>query len=587
MDPRYLLLCILSLITFACHDEGIDPTGPHAQEEGPNPEINASCFVIVTNAAGWPVKDASINLEGIHGNTDAEGLFFFRNVTLKERSTMTIEKAGYFTGVRKFNPEVNEIQFENVVLLSNTEQGTFNNAAGGTVSVKSTSGDEQARLVFPPGAAVLNNGQAYNGQVHVIAQAVIADDPEYPSKLPGNLLAIKSDGQRGLLTSYGFMVVELKSGSGELLNVAPGKDILVTMNLPSSLTQTPPQVSMWYFDESKKYWVEDGQAARINNKYSGNVDHFTFWTFGDWSPYIILDGVVKTFDGNPVPGIPVCITLKDYVIATCGRTNDQGHFSTYLPLNADVKLDVEGNCSTVIQTEHLGPFANDVTMDIVLNQDAELSTLQGTAFNCHEEPLTNGYLRITGKTWYNYFVLTQSNGSFSIPMYDCIGEQGTLRVVDLDTGLASKPVLLTLSPQMDLGNIHVCDDIKEYIRFTVTGFSPEYIYYYPKYDRDVTKTSKSTRIGTLDQIGPNGWMILYANDIVAGYYPHTACTCNVNLPNGEAATVSVLNLTISDYGNVGDFVRGTFDGLINKGNNGNGGSGSSSFTGSFAVIRTY
>ena len=34
---------------------------------------------------------------------------------------------------------------------------------------------------------------------------------------------------------------------------------------------------LWYFDEQKGMWVEEGVATKQGNQYVGTVNHFTDW----------------------------------------------------------------------------------------------------------------------------------------------------------------------------------------------------------------------------------------------------------------------------------------------------------------------
>ena len=76
------------------------------------------------------------------------------------------------------------------------------------------------------------------------------------------------------------------------------------MNIPADqLSSAPAQIPLWYFDEEKGVWQEEGFAKREGNKYVGTVTHFTDWNCDDPTEGATIIGRVIDCNGNPAYGV--------------------------------------------------------------------------------------------------------------------------------------------------------------------------------------------------------------------------------------------------------------------------------------------
>jgi hypothetical protein len=101
------------------------------------------------------------------------------------------------------------------------------------------------------------------------------------------------------------------------------------------MATAPESMPLWFFDEQKGLWVEEGVATKQGSSYVGSVKHFTDWNAdkpsennGD------LTGLVHC-NGIPMPGVLVRIGQ------TAAYTDQDGRFFRYVPIGIDLDVIVE------------------------------------------------------------------------------------------------------------------------------------------------------------------------------------------------------------------------------------------------------
>jgi hypothetical protein len=112
--------------------------------------------------------------------------------------------------------------------------------------------------------------------------------------MPGDLVGLNENNERGALGSLGMVAVELVSASGDPLQVKEGKKVTMKVNVPAAMLATAPAtIPMWYFDEARGYWTREGSAELQGNQYVTEVPHFSFWNCDAW--FDLVNGVPLSF----------------------------------------------------------------------------------------------------------------------------------------------------------------------------------------------------------------------------------------------------------------------------------------------------
>ena len=109
---------------------------------------------------------------------------------------------------------------------------------------------------------------------------------------PGELEGETSDGNVTALESYGFAKIVLQDESGSYLDFKEGKSATVKFPLdPNQRLDAPSEMPLWYFDEEKGIWVEEGIAKKVCNgnicEYIGEITKVHSWHNADYpiEPY--------------------------------------------------------------------------------------------------------------------------------------------------------------------------------------------------------------------------------------------------------------------------------------------------------------
>lgn len=205
----------------------------------------------------------------------------FTNLQLDQaRAYLVATKQGFFKGSRIFQPVKDGMSKPPLIkMLAMKSIGTINATSGG--AVESTGG---IKIELPANAI-----QGYTGVVNVVANYINPTSPDFFARMPGDLAADNADNKRGSLVSYGMSHLDLLDDKGNKLAIKAGQEVTVSLPIPqkfqSSATTT---IDMWYFNEDKGIWQQEGKGTYQNGKYVGKVKHFSVWNYDHWNPIMIL-----------------------------------------------------------------------------------------------------------------------------------------------------------------------------------------------------------------------------------------------------------------------------------------------------------
>ena len=545
----------------------------------PIQKFQGSLFVTVKDSGGKPIQGATIAIGDQIVTSNEDGTFFFTQITLTGDDYLQVEKPGYFKGSRRFNTIASHTQFLQITLMPQEEVGSFSGAQSATVSI-----DAKSKLTFPDHAVTRADGSAYNGTVHVLASPIYGDDPQLSQKMPGALTGLDQSGTKVVLGSFGMLAVELQADNGEILQVASGKTVEMQLSIPNTqLGHAPSTIPLWYFDEVQGIWVQEGEATKQGNVYVAQLPHFSFWncdipnTLVNWEARYIYP------DGRPAQNTLVCLTILNIKDQRCSNTDANGVVSGFVPANEAMELKVLNECGNILHSQQVGPFSNDVKMDVeeLAITEYDYATISGTALQCDGSPLTSGIVRVNTTKSNFLFPILDTEGHFEGGYVYCTGDVVTLYVYDVSNSLVSLPHTVTFDRSLNVGTLAACEQVDEFLRYKINGFSPEYIYFLPELS---SNNNHITKIESLDSIGVKGRFGFSFDGTTIGQYTGYAAHGNqINLPNGQKAYILNMTINVTEYGGSGQYIRGTFSGKINTGNNGAGGAGKSDFNGSFAV----
>ena len=394
------LSCLLVFSFFSCEND--DNTTIPANEE---PQINlnfeenfgtaitARFFGNVVDEQNEPIQGATIRIGNTITTTDIFGIFSVSDAAAYEKfAYITAEKDGYIIGSRALAPSASEVNRVEIMLLKEDVIATINTGQEATVNLPN--GTE---VIFD-GNFIKPDGSAYSGDVNVILKHLSPDDENMEAMMPGMLFAQDASGDAVALETYGMLAVELRSGSGEELQLAEGSVSQISMPLAANTINPPATIPLWHFDETEGYWIEEGEATLQGNMYVGDVPHFSFWNYDFPFPSIYLCIKLEDENGNSMPYTP--LDLYSNLLnstGTYGYTNANGLECGLVPSGEEFTVIVPGvSCSGEPFSTTIGPFTSDATITVtVITTDQNTTNITGTFVTCDGNNVTDGYIQLS------------------------------------------------------------------------------------------------------------------------------------------------------------------------------------------------
>jgi hypothetical protein len=559
--PTNLSCSICFLLLLSCQKNANNPAPPPPVDPLAE-KVTASISGRVLDENSKPVGNALVQASGATVNTDINGFFRLNNIQLaKNAGFVTVEKTGYLKGIRTIFTNAGVVNNVEIQLIPKTTRGNFTASAGGNISIQNGSS------VNFPASSVINaaTNSAYSGIVTVIGAYLDPTDPKLPLIMPGNLTGLTTNNEQKVLQTFGMMAVELEGSNGEKLNLASGKTATITMPIPSSLQATAPAtIPLWYFDETKGIWKEEGSATKQGNNYVGTVSHFSFWNCDVPNNFVNLK--LKLQDQNSQPAAGYNIELRNiqnnsmiYIV-----TDSSGGANGGIPANAAFEMKVYTKCG-LIHTQNIGPLvtATDLGTITTTSPPSATITVSGTTGNCNMAAITNGFVdvAIDGSLYRTAIV----KGNFSITISRCNDMATTAQIIATDeqTSQKSNPVSLNVtSGNYQSGNIIACGTpASQYINFS---FGNTNINFIPPTDsltafwNGTATTFNAWRKVFIDTATYQN-LNLYFGGKTTGVYPIGAFELR-DLRGILYSKTAPLNIIITEYGNVNEFIAGSFSG---------------------------
>jgi hypothetical protein len=551
-----IFLCGL-LIYFSCKKSDSSPATYQPEY------VNAVVSGRVVDDNNVPVEGATIKAGSSTTSTDVNGQFKLTGVTLdKKAGFVKAEKAGFFLGSRTIAVNTGGVNHVSIQLIKKTVAGNFNGSSGGTITVPSG-----GSIQFPATGVINTAGNtAYTGTVNVSAYFINPSAPNFAEIMPGALLGINNNNQQTGLQSFGMMAVELTGTGGEKLQLSTGKTATILFPIPAGLqAQAPATIPLWSLDETTGLWKEEGTANKQGSNYVGAVSHFSFWNCD--APFTVVDfkAVIKDQNNAPLPGARVVLKTAGDTLALSGvgYTDSAGKVTGKVPSGKTLTMQVHNRCGGLIHTQNIGPFSTDTDLGTVTvtNSSGGTVVISGTAVNCSGNPLANGQVNvfldgINHRTPVN-------NGNFTISISRCITTAATAQLIAIDmanTQQGPATNVAVTSGTASAGQLTACGtSLSQFINYTINNVNYSY---QPGAD---SLMAYSKNGNTSIQAYPNSqtnWR--FANLAFEGQTTGTVNLQQANfyINNKYWIKDGSMNVQVTEYGTVGEFIAGNFSGNV-------------------------
>lgn len=586
---RNLLLLFTLSLFFSCQkDLSLEDGGTVSAPPDLSTKINSSVSGFVTDENDAPVKGAAVQFGSTNISTDKYGYFEAKNVqVIKEAAVVTVIKPGYFKGIKTYMAKEGKAAFFRIKLIPKTNVGNINAASGGTVTLAN------GLSIKLPAGGIVNaaTNAAYTGTVNIAAYWINPTAADLNSIMPGDLRGINTAGSLKLLQTFGMAAVELTGAAGELLQIVSGQKATLTMPVPSSLlASAPATIPLWYFDETKGLWKEEGSAVKTGNTYVGDVSHFSFWNCDVPANYVQFNCTLKNSAGNPLPYTPVKITVAGTNNSGWGFTDSSGYVGGAVPANSNLVLEVYSNygCTTPMYTQNFATTTVNVSLGVItIPLGNSLATLTGTVTNCSNAPVSNGYIILKEGSIYTRYPLNNL-GAYSFSKIFCsIPQTVTLIGEDISALQQSLPVnyTLTVAGTNTVPAIQACNNtIAEFINYTINTTS--YSHTVPV-DSIIYTGSNNLEIEIFGYRvgGPSVNISFNAAGIgLNSMQPLASFIGGQGQMQQNAVPPNPVFVNITEYGSIGQYVSGNFTGVVREPNPPNT---SYNVTCNFRVRRTF
>jgi hypothetical protein len=585
----FFLIVLITFFSSCKKDPDVSPNNTNNGSGDPGHTVTG----VVRDQNGNNLSGITVQCDGQTATTGNFGEFTFKNVTVSDnRIVVYSNPSNYFAATATEIPSSTKRTMMNLTLMTKTTTQVLSSSTGG--SATHTSGSS----VTIPADAVQKNGTSYSGNVNVAVAYLDPTQSSFGSLTQGpDMKAVNSSGKEGTLTSYGIIRVELTDDSGNELNLASGKTATIKVPVPSSLQgNAPSTIPLWYFDETKGVWVEEGSAVKTGNEYVGTVSHFTDWNCDAYSPsQATITGRIIDCNNDPVSYLAVNIGQ------TYAWTDVNGVFTRRVPsgLNFTCQVDAffnNGLTSDPVSVTSLAEGQQYNTGDIKLTVCPTYAA--GSVVDCNNSPI-EAWVQLKTGAGYSQYIYT-ADGSYK-------GKVGTntdinVSIISSSGGFVSesKTTSSTQGIINDFGTIQVCGDVtlgENSFIINGDGFTNE------KFLATITTPLPNYSVSNDDYAyafymnNPNYGDSLVANiagncsntnfkglNIYVSYYGNTTPSLGTfNLNNGYHVSIGLGNapneisksfygtsgtITINKFDSQGGLIEGTFSGtFVNQSTN--------------------
>ncbi|NJM79310.1 MAG: hypothetical protein HC854_06250 [Flavobacterium sp.] len=439
-----------------------------------------------------------------------------------------------------------------IMLLSATVVGTVNSGSTGNVTLPNGT-----KVAFD-GNFKKPDGSAYSGSVSVIMHHLDPSDANVEAKMPGSLLASDANGQAKVLETFGMINVELQGTGGEKLQLSGSASIEMPITAAQA-SSSPSVIPLWHFNEEVGYWVEEGSATKVGNKYIGTVSHFSWWNCDAQFPTVNLCLTIVNPNNQPIANVQVELAPNNQTFPRTGISNSNGEICGLIPANQTIIMNIKDNCGNTISTSQIGPFStNTVLPNIVLtNGMVQQTSVVGTLAKCNNTNVTDGYviLRYGNQS----LVSNVTNGSFQFNTLVCSSNASfTLEGYDYTNLQTSGEINYTFtSPVTNIGNLITCTAVSEYITYQIDNNPVKYLIG----SIDVRYTPNGLSVSLQGNGTTTGGFYLWGNTNVPGTYT----TSTFQMEGGDfnyigQQTTNTVSFNFNNFGPVGGYIDMTFSG---------------------------
>lgn len=564
---RLLPLIILSLVLIRCNKDD----HPSGEENSPLLSIGKTIISgLIVDDNNQPVPGAEIHFNNQKFLSDNNGLFMLPEMNVAaDRTLIVCKKDGYFNSARGTRTIDGGITYFIIRLIKKKNIKQFAAASGINTTI-----DKGAKVEVPANGIVTASGQSYSGSVTLTTRYIDPTLRNFSEFMPGgDFEAITTDNREVELYSFGATEVLLEGSGQQKLQLKPGTEATLTFPIaPSQLAKASVSIPLWYFDEQKGKWIEEGSATKQGDFYIGKVKHFSSWNVDRPTPKAKVYGHVSYCDGTAARGINVDIGGQTAITDHKGDYEVTVFAEEAMTGLADYSFDhaighVSKNIASLAEGERR-------KVDFTFNC---MGSFQGTLYNCQGSSVEPGIMVVRWATGFGT-ATTDASGKFrlTVPANTDI----TVSVVGVDGSILNGMTLTTpASGDKKIDSLKLCRPTGTQdgeVSFTLDGggYNNESIIL--KSDLAVIPDAVYNRLDQetrLNKTGTNGYGFGAVFDgKEKGSFPDATpfIVYAKQNPGGPSQNITItpkeesISFIVTLYGAVGEMISGTFSGTFIK-----------------------
>jgi hypothetical protein len=473
--PTSLMVCLclgFMLLNQSCKKEIVQTPGTNILYNN-NDKVMASLCGIIMDENGTPLQNANVMIENNAMMTDSNGYFNFNQIMMPSHNTIVrASKSTYFNGYSALTIKENNHHIIYLKLIKKENPQIYNASNGGIVNFPNG-----LSISFPTNAVInKQSGVAYNGQVYAYAKVIDASTASGMLSMPGDLRGIsQTTGEEKILKNYGMFIAELMDQNGNVLQLATNQKATVSMAIPTSMIgSAEANFPLWYFDESKGIWIEEGLATKKGSNYVGDIAHFSIWNCSQPTDAINIEMNLVSQDGVPLQGYEVKLTNTFNNDTRTATTNSSGWLGGLAPKNAILQLEVipaTPFCTLAnapIYTQTITTSSIDVKLGTINVTLPNTALVSGTIWDCANNGVANGTVLLQPG---NYLVNANKQGQFFMAL-PCVPAQPiTMQPYDNNTftkGSTSNPIAIQAGNNL-FGTYLACGNTSHFLTLSMTN----------------------------------------------------------------------------------------------------------------------
>ena len=556
-----LLVLFFSVLTFT----SCNKTERYSSDDGFNSSYTKTTISgIVYDENHIQIQGAKVTAYGHVQYTNANGTFLFENLSVnKHKCYITVEYSNHFTIMRSRKPITNGITNldAHLIAYNNGVNSQTDNFIAGTPYVVNL--NDGSSIDFTNSTFVDENGQPYSGNITCQSAYLDATSEDYSRQSPGGDQIGIDNSEEQLLDTRTGILVELKGSNGQALNLADGTTADISAQIPASLIgSSPGSTPMYFASNSNGYSNREGSATENGAKYEQTVGHFTYWSTQIASPnYGIIHCRVIDASGQTLAGVRVQVG-EAYNI-----TDMHGSFEMKVPAGIAIPVAVRATDFYGLSvTSNQSAWSNGETRTVELQLPNNLDEVTGELIDCNHNSISglltlrwNGYTSSVYTT-NGHFSLPTISGASTYELYINSSLRDTTLSIDVNTGINNVGEISLCQP--DLPDIHNLVEINQGDTLLL-----DYTNFYAYYDGHlyVDSITQDPIRSYAEVQGSDGYFTLDLQGVTsAGTYDISSnsmyCTGLINA-SGNYFQIDQGTLTISQYGTVGNKIKGQIDGI--------------------------